>query len=316
MEHDHAAPRVLHGAPGHRGREGLAVAGVQRFERGRARPRHHGARRVEREDLGRAEAGDVELAVVDDDVAQVRVQLQRARRRVARRGQADEPPVRAGDVEEVIAGVVRHAARRGADIAAREDRARRRRDRHERSAPAKRDVGAARGVDRDASWLVAFLEADREGDAALGEIDHVDLVAIGIGRDGRVPVGHDAQRATADSRWRLGRRVRDADLRRRRRGEASTKAGAAREHRAVRAAGAATGAGELHRTTSTFTREAGRRGGLGRAAEREGTSPEHEQRTSQKSNHTVLPSESPEQPACHEMVGQTAPITGKKNVSK
>ena len=101
------------------------------------------ARRVEREQLGRTEARDVQLAAVDDDVAQIRVELHRARRGAARRragSRAGRPRTRRGRGRWPR----RRRRPRGAAQTSRRSRIVPvdRRDRHERAAAAERDVRA------------------------------------------------------------------------------------------------------------------------------------------------------------------------------
>ena len=91
------------------------------------------------------------------------------------------------------------------------------------SAPPRRSATCARPAASATTrpGLVAGVQRDRRSAPTVRrEIDDVDLIAIGIGGDRRVPVGEDAQRAAADRGRRDGRGDRGAELRLERREEA------------------------------------------------------------------------------------------------
>ena len=125
-------------------------------ERGRGHPAGHRAVRFDRQQLGAAEAADAQARAVDDDVAQIAIEAQRARCGAAGGRQADQLAVGAGDMHQVAGRVVGEAARRRAD-----------RDGassswpvagsmvDDRAAAAERDVDAAGAVLDDAARLVA-----------------------------------------------------------------------------------------------------------------------------------------------------------------
>ena len=89
----------------------------------------------------------------------------------------------------------RHAARGRTRGAPRRDRPAGGIEGGQRPAAAQRHVDAARAVLREAARLVARLQGDRELARLRREIDDVDEVAIGIGRDRLAAVAGDEERA-------------------------------------------------------------------------------------------------------------------------
>ena len=133
----------------------------------------------------------------NDDVAEVAIELQRADRRPAARGQAHQLAVGAGDVDQVGRAVVREAARRRADRAPRHRDRLARVERDDRAAVAQRDVNTPGGVFDHAPRLVARFQRHRRADGARRQVDDVDAIAIGIGGDRGLAVRQHAQCAAA-----------------------------------------------------------------------------------------------------------------------
>ena len=121
---------------------------------------------------------------VEDDVAQIAIELQRAHGGPAARGQADQLAVGAGDVDQVGRPRTRGraATRRRAAHRARLARI----EGGDRAAVAERDVDAPGAVLDHASRLVAGVERHRRADRARRQVDDVDAIAIGIGGDRRL----------------------------------------------------------------------------------------------------------------------------------
>ena len=180
------------------------------LRRGGRRGRRHGAGRVDCEDLRRAETCNEELRPLDDDVAEVSVDRQRARRRTAGGGEAHELPGCARDMNEIGRGIVGDAARGTADRATPKKRARRDVEGDEGPSTAKRHVDPARRVLHQAPRLIARHQRelrDEGGMEDVGDGDHRDEVAVGIRGDRGREVFGDQQRSAADGR--RGYRLRD-----------------------------------------------------------------------------------------------------------
>ena len=150
------------------------------------------------EDVRLAEAAHEDLLLREHDVADVAIEADAPELAACERDR-DEHAFGARDVERVELGVVCDAARRDAD-ATLGDRPGREIDRRHVAGAPERDVGAALRVDRHAARLGAVCELDRVLQRARRDVDDVDAIAIGVGRDDGVAVVADRESAARDRR--------------------------------------------------------------------------------------------------------------------
>ena len=155
----------------------------------------------EAQELGGPELRDRDVVAIDDDVPQVAGDHLDGGG-AAGGGQRRELAGRAGDPYDVIRGLPCHSARGRTRRSPGDDRSACRVDRRQHPASSQRHVDAARAVLRQPPRLVARLKRDRELQGLRPEVDHVDRVPVGIGRDRVAAIMGHEERSSGDRRGR------------------------------------------------------------------------------------------------------------------
>jgi hypothetical protein len=140
------------------------------------------------------------LPVLDDDVAQIRLERDGARDGAGAGRQGDELAIGARNFECFVRGEG-ETSRRAAHRAAVEHRSRHRIDGDDGTSAAQSDVHATGAVFDQAARLVALLERDGRAHGSGYEVGDDDGVALGIRRDGELRASDDE--SAAGHGWRL-----------------------------------------------------------------------------------------------------------------